>query len=120
MNSMRARIRVPLLVVLLLAQRLVLLVTLEENWCFRTQFASRSSRLPFPDSFGEVGSDHSYLRESNTQRHSSRNATIGSTLVVRHAGMSVAANATAANSAGTATKVVASVVLTPNNMLAVT
>jgi hypothetical protein len=56
----------------------------------------------------------------NPQRYSSRNATIGSTLVVRQAGMSVAATATAANSAGTKTKVIVSVVLTPNNMLAST
>src|SRR5580704_15914822 len=52
--------------------------------------------------------------------YSSRRATIGSTLVARHAGIAVAANATAANNAGTPTKVARSMVLTPNNRLAIT
>ena len=45
---------------------------------------------------------------------------MGSTLLARHAGMTVAANATAANNAGTARNVATSVVVTPNNRLAMT
>ena len=45
-------------------------------------------------------------------RYSSRNATIGSSLVARHAGITGAANETAASNAGTAKNVATSMVLT--------
>ena len=52
--------------------------------------------------------------------YSSRNATIGSTPLARHAGMTVAAKAARANKTGTAMNVVMSLALTPNNRLAIT
>ena len=55
-----------------------------------------------------------------SQGYSSRSATIGSTLLARHAGTTVAANATSASNAGTLRKVAMSLVLTPNNRLAIT
>ena len=55
-----------------------------------------------------------------SQGYSSRSATIGSTLLARHAGMTVAANATSASNAGTVRKVAKSLALTLNNRLAIT
>src|SRR6516162_8526091 len=52
--------------------------------------------------------------------HSSRSATIGSTVVARRAGIAAAANATKASSEATAPKVKESVALTPNTRLAIT
>jgi hypothetical protein len=60
------------------------------------------------------------VRSNRQIRYSSRSATTGSTLVVRHAGITVAVNATATNSTGTTPNVAASVVLTANSKLAIT
>jgi hypothetical protein len=60
------------------------------------------------------------IYSARRRRYSSRKATNGSTLVARNAGMTVAAKATAARNTGTTKNVVTSLVLTPNNRLAIT